>query len=377
MAFDIFGTNGDKSKQIQYKISNNANRVIGMGGSDDPFLKDTLAANNIFNQEDMKWYTRFNRYGYLNPYNETANREYLFFTKPDLNIFCDSNENDNYNDYELTRSNLNPGAYGTEDGGLQGVPLFQDAVSRYKNCLVQLESSIKTNGSYDPFMCLLSNRVSSRLDLPGITAESNESASNMYGSSIQYRSSSFKSDNGYDFTLSFNDTKYLEIYMLAKLYDEYCRQEKLGHIRPKKKYIRNRVIDNQFSIYKFIVGADGEHILYFAKLTGVYISDVPRGDMGDPPHDGFKFSLSFHAQFVEDMNPSILTDFNILTGLKNLKQSSLIDPMPIYNGKISAVDNSWAGMPYVIKVTNQNDVRAAKAAREDHGDYIYLLKWRR
>ena len=77
------------------------------------------------------------------------------------------------------------------------------------------------------------------------------------------------------------------------------------------------------------------------------------------------------------MNPSILTDFNILTGLKNLKQSSLIDPMPIYNGKISAVDNSWAGMPYVIKVTNQNDVRAAKAAREDHGDYIYLLKWRR
>ena len=25
MAFDIFGTNGDKSKQIQYKISNNVN----------------------------------------------------------------------------------------------------------------------------------------------------------------------------------------------------------------------------------------------------------------------------------------------------------------------------------------------------------------
>ena len=30
MAFDIFGTNGDKSKQIQYKISNNVNRVIGI-----------------------------------------------------------------------------------------------------------------------------------------------------------------------------------------------------------------------------------------------------------------------------------------------------------------------------------------------------------
>ncbi len=252
------------------KIKADGREIISISNND---MDKILGSNLLFPRRSIEWYTKFNRYGYLDPFNNrTANREYLFFTKPDLNIFCDSNENDNYNDYELTRSNLNPGAYGTEDGGLQGVPLFQDAVSRYKNCLVQLESSIKTNGSYDPFMCLLSNRVSSRLDLPGITAESNESASNMYGSSIQYRSSSFKSDNGYDFTLSFNDTKYLEIYMLAKLYDEYCRQEKLGHIRPKKKYIRNRVIDNQFSIYKFIVGADGEHILYFAKLTFSLIS---------------------------------------------------------------------------------------------------------
>ena len=46
----------------------------------------------------MKWYTKFNRFGYINPYNETANREYLFFTKPDLNIFSDDKDNDNYND---------------------------------------------------------------------------------------------------------------------------------------------------------------------------------------------------------------------------------------------------------------------------------------
>ena len=231
MAFDIFGLDSNRSKVISYPNSSNSRgakttRNIILGGADDPHLKSTLAANGVFALEDMKWYTKFNRFGYINPYNETANREYLFFTKPDLNIFSDDKDNDNYNDYQLTTDNLNPGVNG--NGGLQNNALFQDAVHRFKGSLVQLQSSIKTDGIYNPFMCILSNGITSKLDLPGLSAESNESASNMYGSTIQYRSSSFKSDNGYDFSLSFTDTKYLEIYMIAKLYDEYCRQEKLG-----------------------------------------------------------------------------------------------------------------------------------------------------
>lgn len=350
MAFDIFGVDGDRDKEIKY-----GKETISMGN-----LKTTLAANNIYNQEDMKWYTRFNRYGYIDPYNETANREYLFFTKPDLNIF-DVDSTEGNTDYYSLKLN----------SGLADIPIFSDAAVRFKNSLVSLQSSVKDMAnSNNPFMCLLSNRVTSRLDLPGISAESNESAANMYGSVIQYRSSSFKSDNAYDFNLSFTDTKYLEIYMLAKIYDEYCRQEKLGSIAPRKRYIVNRVIDNQFSIYKFVVGADGEHILYFAKATGVYISDVPRGDMSDPGQDGFKFSLSFHAQFVEDSNPSILSDFNILTN------TTAKTEMSVYNKDINAVNNKWAGLPYVVKVNKDEDKRAAKAARENHGNYIYLLKWR-
>ena len=219
-------------------------------------------------------------------------------------------------------------------------------------------------------MTILTNSVSSRLDLPTISADTSESSSNMYTTAIQYRSHSLKSDNGYDFTLSFTDTKYLDIYMMVKLYDEYIRLLKAGTVSPRKTYIINSILSEQFSIYKFIVGSDGETILYFAKLTGVFFSDVPRGDFGDPAQDGFKFSLSFHAQFVEDSNPNILTDFNILT--KNIPKS----PIQVYNNNIHAVNNKWAGLPYVIKVNSGSDKRAAKVAREDHGDYIYLLKWR-
>lgn len=351
MAFDIFGTSSNLDKSVTY-----GNKTFSINASD---FNDILAGNNMYPQEDMKWFTKFNRYGYVNPYNETDNREYLFFTKPDLNIFQVNNT-----DY----SNL------TLNESLQNNPMFTDASVRFRNTLTQLQSSVcDIDGSMNnPFMCLLSNRVTSRLDLPGINSESNESSANMYGTTIQYRSHSLKSDNGFDFNLSFTDTKYLEVYMLAKLYDEYIRLQKIGTVRPRKRYIINRVLSDQFSVYKFVVGADGEHILYFAKATGVYITDVPRSDMSDPGKDGFKFSLSFHAQFAEDSNPSILTDFNLLT--VNKSKDSI---MPVYNKKLSIVDNNWAGLPFVERVKSGDDVRASKAAREDHGNYIYLLKWRR
>lgn len=380
MSFDIFGSGSNLDKTIiKYDTIDNKNikhtNIINISNND---MNNILAANNIFPQDDMKWFTKFNRFGYVNPYNETANREYLFFTKPDLNIFDVVNGSTDYNNLKLNDALLNS-------------PIFIDAAFRFKDSLAQLQSSVcDADGNINnPFMCLLSNRVSSRLDLPGINAESNESSANMYGTTIQYRSNSIKSDNGYDFNLSFTDTKYLEVYMLAKLYDEYIRLLKAGTtntvngkekiLRPRKKYIINRVLSEQFSIYKFIVGADGEHIIYFAKATGVYITDVPRSDMGDPGQDGFKFSLSFHAQFIEDSNPSILTDFNMLTGANNNKVIDE-DIMPVYNKELSIVDNNWAGLPFVARVSTNSkdpDKRATKAAREGHGNYIYLLKWRK
>ena len=363
MAFDIFGNDSKLDKTIKYKNSDGSEKKFTINNKD---LANTLAAQNIFTKEDMKWYTKFNRYGYINPYNETANREFLFFTKPDLNIF--TADGADYN--ALT---LNP--------DLQNIPIFTDAAVRYRNSLTQLQSSVRdiNNRLDNPFMCLLSNYVTSRLDLPSITADTTESSANMYGTTIQYRGHSLKSDTGYDFNLSFTDNKNLDLYMLVKLYDEYIRLQKAGEVSPRKRYIIRRILAEQFSIYKFIVGADGETILYFAKATGVYFADVPRGDMGDPGQDGFKFSLSFHAQFIEDSNPSILSDFNILTRKVNNDRVdfSICDgTMPVYNKDLSVVNNNWAGLPYIARVDNNSDVRAAKAAREDHGNYIYLLKWR-
>lgn len=372
MAYDVFGQNYESDNFV---VNDTKGRQRGFINSND--MRKTLAANGLFASEDIQLYQKFNRYGYSNPFNETENREYLFFTKPDLNIFKvdDTASSKQYNALELNDT-------------LKNIPIFTDAAQRYKPSLTQLQSSVNSLGNVSsPFMTILTNTVTSRLDLPTISADTSDSSSNMYTTAIQYRSHSLKSDNGYDFTLSFTDTKYLDVYMLVKLYDEYIRLQKAGTIGPRKTYIVNSILSEQFSIYKFIVGADGETILYFAKLTGVFFTDVPRGEFGDPGKDGFKYSLSFHSQFVEDSNPAILSDFNLLTGKigtvkatngNMIRGVSFVDDgglnAPVFDPGIG-VNNSWVNSPYVVRIDSR-DLRAAKAARNDHGNYLYLLKWR-
>lgn len=312
-------------------------------------LSDILAGHLIFSQNDIKLYDAFNRYGYIDLFDKnTGNREYLFFTKPDLNIF----------DGSTYASPLAP--------GLGNSPLFTNAYDRFKTVLGQLQgSATPLNGSKNPFMCLLSNRVKSKLELPNISAETIQTSSNIYGTNISYRSHSLKSDNGFDFNLTFEDSQNLEIYMLVKLYDEYIRMMKLGRVAPKRDYIINNILSDQFSIYKFIVSDDGETIIYWAKVTGAFFTDVPRGDFSDPPQDGFKYSLSFHGQFPDDMKPEILTDFNMVSPGAvdgNYKQ--------VFNSSLNVIDNSWVKFPVVVKYESSN-----RAKSNIGNNIVYKLKW--
>jgi hypothetical protein len=324
-------------------------------------LDKVLAANKIFPKEKLDYYNKVSRFGYIPVFEtESVSKEYLFFTKPDLNLFGnDAGTTYNY-DSELNNT-------------LATIPFFQEMNVRNKEALRQLQYSVRdSNGSLNPFMYSLTNAVTSKLDLPGISADSKESTSNIMGTSIQYRSHSLKSDNGYDFTLSFTDNAYLDIYYMLKAYDEYMRLLKTGDgIRPIKKYILNKIISEQFSIYKFLVGEDGETILYYAKLTGCYFTDVPRSDLSDPGPDGFKYSVSFHAQFVEDSNPMIINEFNrISPGGRSTNYVSA------YDFDNNVVDNSWVKWPKIVTVYGDPSLPDYdKQVKRRGTTYDYRLKW--
>lgn len=297
-----------------------------------------------YKRSQLEWYDKFSRFGFLDPYNALGTtREYIFFTKPDLHIFAN-------------RSTV------SLNSQLASEPIFVDAKERYLDVLKHLQMSNIENKS--PFMNLLSNTVDSELDLPTITAAEVEGPSNIYGDDIPYRWSSEASDNNHEFSLEFEDTRYLEVYMLFKLWDEYERKKAKGAVSPPDdSYIFNKILHDQVSVYKIIVGDDGETIIFFAKLWGVFPKKVPREAFSSLVNESkLRFSVDFNATFVEDSNPIIINEFNKLV----LKYSGGIS-FPLYNNAYGHVDGRWASMPY-IEYDKQSSINSKST---------YKLKWRR
>ena len=306
-------------------------------------IKKILASRGVVNKFDAGFYNKFCRFGYFDPYTALkGTREYLFFTKPMLNLFSGSNT-----------SSLNP--------DLAQLPFFQEMMSRYPDVLLQLKQTTRS-----PFMNILTNSVVSALDLPSVSSRDTETSANMYGSRLFYKRSSFSSDEQFDFSLEFQDSKYLEVYNLLKIYDEYERLKDLGRVGPEDIYRKNKILHDQFSIFKIIVDEDAESIVYYAKMTGVFFTSLPRETFSDTSGVAgqLKHSVSFKATFVEDMNPLIISDFNRIVGGPYNEMDPDIAPDK-YNDVSTPfeMNNEWASMPYIVRVD-----------AERH-NYRYKLKW--
>lgn len=308
-------------------------------------FKELMKHSGHYKRSEIELYTKFNRFGYLDPYNNLGTtREYIFFTKPDLHIF-------------------NGGSTDALNPQIANEPIFKDAKERYLEVLKELQISNVNNNS--PFINILYNRVDGTIDLPTITSTDVEGPSTIYGDDIPYRWSSESSDNNHEFSLDFEDTRYLEVYMLFKLWDEYERKKSKGAISPpNENYIINKILHDQVSVYKIIVGEDGETILFYAKLWGVYPKKVPREAFSNLTEENkLKFTVDFNATFVEDSNPVILSEFNkLVSGYTGTT-------LPIYNSAIKHIDGRWAKMPYIDYDKNTKDKIINTRA-------MYKLKWR-
>lgn len=361
-------------KGAAYNAVANANFNLSLGGSKIPpivntgpepnissDLQPTLYANGIYDRIDIKWYDKFSRFGIIDPYNAvTGSREYLFFTKPDLHI-------------------TSPGGKSI-NSELAGSPYFLELKERYSNVIGQLQKSSGYSSS-NPFMAVLSNAVKNTLELPSISSDTIDTPSNIYGTSYSYRGSGYNSDEKVQFSLEFEDTKYLEIYQLFKAYENYERLKKIGMVTPPNidnapmvngicmdYYTRTKRLHDQFAIYKIIVEDDGETIIYYAKLWGAFPKSVPRDSFSDMKTEGgLTYAVEFEAAFLDDLDPVILTDFNDLTYnyIKSTKD------LPVFNFSKGIVDGRWATMPVIVRAnrpTNWNGPSDMK--------YSYKLKWR-
>ena len=319
--------------------------------TDSSDVKGLIMANGIYDRYDMEWYRKFTRFGIIDPYNTlTSTKEYVFITKPDLCL-------------------LNSAGNGIHPL-LSNYLFFLDAVSRYNQVIRQLQSSV--SGNDGPFMAMLSNALTSTLDLPGISADMIETGANVMGTKISYRSTSIKSDEDFNFSLEFEDTKHLDIYMLFKIWDEYEKLKWNGALEFNNKdsqrwinYIVNKVLHDQVSMYKFIVAEDGSRIIYWARITGCVPTSIPRdafGDMGNNTGSQ-KITVGWKGHFVRDMDPVIIRHFNLLVS----NRASGKEDLPLYDINGHHMDGRWSSTPYI----------EARNVSNTHGtNFEYFLKWK-
>lgn len=318
-----------------------------------------LKKSGIKNVNNKDLFYRFRRYPVVDPYNQMGlTREFVFFTKPNLQIF--SNEHK---------------SAGWLRSYLINQPIFKDAYYRYPEVLKQLSYSAYPS---NPFNTLLSNSISANIDLPDISVSNDyETGKTILGSSIFYRGNSYESDENFDFSVEFTDSRNLDVYMWFKLFDEYERLKHLGRVsqnissRDLNTYIYDKKIHDQFSLYKFIVSEDGESIIHYSKFTGVYPKSVPRGSFGDMPADGiFKFTVNFKAVFVEDMNPVIIGEFNKLS--RKLANSRLAKSgyIPEYDGWTG----DWMYRPVIELKKPSNSIKNIEIGRFEHRSR-FRLRW--
>lgn len=301
------------------------------------------AASGLVNRIDMNWYNRFARTPPLDPFTaNTTTREYIFITKPDLHLF---NGQGNPNP-ELTKRSA----------------FFKDALERFPGVARQLQYSYfgPTGG---PFMALLSNAFTGHIDMPGITAETVDTSNNVYGVHMSYRGSSYDSDIQPEVSIEFKDNKYLEVYMLLKMYDEYERLKWMGYVTPTNEiYTYRKILHDQVTLYKIVVAEDGMSIMYWARFTGGMVTSIPRDYFGDELEGDITYNTSWKFNFMSDMDPTILTDFNRITAPQRKGKKLL----PLYDTNNNIANPVWPVSPAIYMSTGTS--RGNRYRK-------YMLRW--
>ena len=322
--------------------------VKNLGSNSDDIFTGAFHSAGLFKRSEIDLFNRRYRFGISDPYNSLSTcREYLFFTKPDLNIYPRDDTTG------IPNSSLNE--------YLQSQPYWTELARKNLNVIKCLQNSISPK---DPFNNLLANMVQSNLDIPVLSSDMIDTPTNMYGVGYGYRGSSEASDNGYDFSLEFRDTKFLPVYNFFKAYEDYETIKHHGSIRPWLQYIINKVVHDQYSIFKFMVDEDGETIIHYSVFYGVKSKSLPRDAFSTPVFDsGLSYSIDFNAAFFDDSKPYILMDFN---NLSREYYNSMPYQIDVHNEILDRVDNRPAKAAYIVEA----DSMVAP------GGKVYKLKWR-
>lgn len=287
-----------------------------IGGKD--ISEKDIKSNHNMNYNDMDNIRKINRFGvqYHEGQLESTTGK-IFMTRPDLNI--------------LSGSGL------TRQAGL--LPVFLQAYNDYIDIIRTL--TIDTNIT-SPFINMITN-YAENFSTQDVVLETEKVGETFMGYSISYATHNIRSKNNGEISIKYTDNRYLEIYRLHKIWTEYISYVKRGNLSPKEKYIIDRIIDYQSSLYYFLLAEDGETIIYCSKYIGVFPKNTPDSafswDRGQVK--SLDYNISYNYTFKDDYDYiRIFKEFNDIT-----KASGR--PVEIYNRETYDLGNTWVNNAYI------------------------------
>lgn len=262
---------------------------------------------------------RFNRYNL--PTGSTfmgGLKGYVFFTRPDLNLFKPNNSQDTVD---------NVGNYLGALGDLKGITSSADW-SNY--------SALQSDTPFQcPFIPILSNNAKN-YSPEDQSIDIIEQGETNWGSKIKYGRHGVPSRSAGSFNITFSDTKDLHVYKLISLWTDYIENVYLGFISPKMDYIYKKILDYAVSMYYIVLRQDGREVVYWEKLVGVFPKNRP------------------DSAFATNTNNFTYPEFNIQFEYSLKSKGGMLDPNVIYEfNKVAMTDKRDRSLVANNYVTDQ------------------------
>ena len=251
----------------------------------------------------------FNRYYKIFPDDEsTAVLNYIFMVRPDLNMdYCVMND-PYYTDLILSHPRV--------------------ALSLTQTLGKSLQSYANKFPSHHFVPWLVPRTVNNQL--PDFQLKSYDYEQPFTNFHTGYAGNGNDSRSGTSMSLTFRETKHMEVTRLFDAWVKYIDGINLGYYSPRGKYVNSKItngaviLDYATSIYQIGVLPDGAEIVFFHKTTGLYPTEVPISSWAHDgrPQENNQISITFSGGFPESFDPAILADFNYNAGMHNLQAVS-------------------------------------------------------
>ena len=269
----------------------NIEDILNTNGITSDRLKNKLLNMNRININRAPSFTEMVNFG----------KQYIFFSKPDLNLFIDN------------AGTVNPSI-------VQNCPDLYMKIIRNPGAAKVLQASFNgINKGAGGLINILTNFCNT-CDFPEIGLSKKEGPKNIKGQSVSYGGDFMEATDQSDINISFLDNRTRDVSTMMEIWTEYIEGVNNGTISKKSQYISNNTVD--YAINIFIMSLDEVYnIISFGMAGACYPTTVstdllsyqsmPRtaSELSGP------FDFKFHVGYFHKPNQHrILEQFNIVTG---------------------------------------------------------------